>query len=150
MRGLFSRIPRRRGRQPSNRGHHPTILLNFPKRLHELRKFWAVGERAPGAPPHLDPPLIVKYRFISWRLGKKLRNNHVVFVENYLKFRPCLSEDIQFPPSEHHPSSCQSLHYETPPQRSTLRPPPCALKPQSSDVIILSEMTRQNSNALDY
>ena len=51
-----SRIPRRRGRQPSRRGCQHTIFPNFPKNCMKMRKFWAVGARAPGAPP-LDPQL---------------------------------------------------------------------------------------------
>ena len=49
------RIPRRRGRQPLG-GHQHTNLSDFPKNCTKLRKFWSIGERAPGAPP-LDPPL---------------------------------------------------------------------------------------------
>ena len=37
-----SRIPRRRGRQPS-RGRQHMILPNFVKNCMKLRKFWAVG-----------------------------------------------------------------------------------------------------------
>ena len=44
-----SRIPRRRGRQP-------TILPKFSIKLHEIAKILGNGGRAPGAPP-LDPPL---------------------------------------------------------------------------------------------
>ena len=33
-----SRIPRRRGRQLSSRGHQHTNLANFPKKLHEIKK----------------------------------------------------------------------------------------------------------------
>ena len=48
-----SRIPHRRGRQPSGgRSQH----TNFPKNCMKLRKFWSVGGGAPGVPP-LDPPL---------------------------------------------------------------------------------------------
>ena len=53
-----SRIPRRRGRQPSGRGCQHTILPNFPKNCMKMRKFWAVGvARAGSTPLPLDPPL---------------------------------------------------------------------------------------------
>ena len=54
-----SRIPCRRGRQPSEGACQHTILSNFPKNCMKSRKFWTVGGgggRAPGAPP-LNPPL---------------------------------------------------------------------------------------------
>ena len=38
-------------------GRQHTILSNFPKNCMKSRKFWAVGGRAPGAPP-LNPPLV--------------------------------------------------------------------------------------------
>ena len=47
-----SRIPRKRGRQPS-RGRQHMILLNFPKKLHEIAKILVGGGgggEAPWAP----------------------------------------------------------------------------------------------------
>ena len=51
-----SRIPRRRGRQPSERGVLTYDFAKFSQKLHEMRKFWAIGGHVPGAPP-LDPLL---------------------------------------------------------------------------------------------
>ena len=49
-----SRIPPRRGRQPSNRGRQPTILPKISIKPHEIVKILG-GGRAGSAP--LDPPL---------------------------------------------------------------------------------------------
>ena len=48
-----SRIPRRRGRQPSGEGRGvPTYdFAKFCEKLHELRKFWAVGGACSGGAP---------------------------------------------------------------------------------------------------
>ena len=50
-----SRIPCKMGSR-SSRGHHRTILSNFPKKLQEIENILAIrGSRAGGAP--LDLPL---------------------------------------------------------------------------------------------
>ena len=53
-----SRIPRRRGRQPSRRWAPTYKFARFVEKMHEIKKiFVRGGGRAQGAPPPLDPPL---------------------------------------------------------------------------------------------
>ena len=53
-----SRIPRRRGRQPSRRGAPAYKFARFSEKLHEIKKILVRGGRTPGAPPLLDLPLV--------------------------------------------------------------------------------------------
>ena len=60
-----SRIPCRRGRQPSRRRRQSTILLKFSKKLHEIEKI--LGCRGVGA--HLGhPPLNLPLKYIVFYL----------------------------------------------------------------------------------